>query len=110
MNKSNRVFVARSVAMLLVALCASGCGGGGSKGASSSGPTLQSIAVTPASPAIPAAVTAQLVATGTYSDGSSHDVTATVTWTSGAATVATITSGGLATAVAAGSSLVSATS
>ncbi len=41
-----------------------------------------SIAITPASPSVPLGGTMQLTATGTYADGSTQDLTATVTWTS----------------------------
>src|SRR6202007_1766168 len=44
--------------------------------------TLQSIAVTPASPSIVNGTTQQFTATGTYSDGSKSDLTSQVTWNS----------------------------
>ena len=84
------------------------CGGGGS---SSSGPaTLQSVSVTPASPAITVGATQQFKAAGDYSDGSSKDLTASATWTSKTTSAATVNASGLATAVAAGSSVIQATS
>ena len=55
--------------------------------------TLQSIAVTPASPSIAKGATQQFVATGTYSDNSTQTITSSVTWTSATTTTATITSG-----------------
>ena len=94
-----------SLGALCVLLAA--CGAGGS---SASGPTLQSIAVTPANQSIPASAAKQFAATGTYSDGTSHDITSSVTWASGTTSVATIAASGLATAVAAGSSVISAKS
>jgi trimeric autotransporter adhesin len=76
-------------------------------------PTLSSIAVTPANPSVPAGETQQFTATGTFSDGSTANGTDNVTWASGTTSVATIsnTSGsqGLATAVAKGTSTISAT-
>ena len=45
--------------------------------------TLQSIAVTPASASITAGGTQAFSATGTYSDSSTQDLTAQVTWASG---------------------------
>ncbi|MGA7525324.1 MAG: Ig-like domain-containing protein [Acidobacteriaceae bacterium] len=75
---------------------------------SAAAPTLVSIAVTPASPALAAGSTQQFTATGTYSDGSTQNVTATATWTSSATAVATISASGLATAVAQGSTTISA--
>jgi hypothetical protein len=69
--------------------------------------TLISIAVTPANPSIANGTTQQFKATGTYSDGSTQDLTDTATWSSSNAGVSTISnaagSKGLATAVAAGS-------
>ena len=64
--------------------------------------TLSSIAVTPASPAyITVYSTQQFIATGTYSDGSTADITSQVTWTTSAPAIATISSG-LATGAAGG--------
>jgi hypothetical protein len=73
-------------------------------------PTLKSIAVTPANQSAAAGTTVQFKATGTYSDNSTKDITASVTWASGTPAVATINSAGVATAVAVGSSTISATS
>ena len=71
---------------------------------------LVSMAVTPANGSIGTGGTQQYVATGTYSDGSTQNLTSTVTWSSTNTGVATITSGGLATGVATGSSTITATS
>jgi uncharacterized protein YjdB len=71
--------------------------------------TLNSIAVSPASPGILVGATQQFTATASYSDNSTADVTTTVTWTSSNTAVATINTAGLATAVAAGSTTVTAT-
>ena len=70
---------------------------------------LQSIAVTPANPSIGKGLTQPFTATGTFSDTSTQDLTNQVTWASATMTVATITSGGLATAVGTGTSTISAT-
>ncbi len=72
-------------------------------------PTLVSITVTPANPTIYLGNTQQFTATGIYSDGSTQNLTSQVTWSSGTTTVATISGGGLATGVALGSSLITAT-
>ena len=75
-------------------------------------PTLVSIAITPAAPTVIVGSTVMLIATGTYSDGSSAVITTTVTWTSATTTVATISnavgSNGVATGVALGTSAVTA--
>ena len=68
--------------------------------------TLTSVAVTPANPTLLVGATRQFTATGTYSDGSTQNVTSQATWTSSSTTVATISSSGLATAVAAGSTTI----
>jgi uncharacterized protein YjdB len=75
--------------------------------------TLQSIAVAPANPSISLGTTQQFSATGTFSDSSTQKLTSQVTWASASPTVATISSAsgsqGLATALAVGTSSVSAT-
>ncbi|NMM07368.1 MAG: hypothetical protein HHJ18_14255 [Polaromonas sp.] len=66
--------------------------------------TLVSIAVTPAAVSRPLGLTQQYKATGTYSDGTTPDITTnpTVTWLSSDTSKATINAAGLATTVAAG--------
>ncbi len=53
--------------------------------------------------------TLQLGAVGTYSDGTTRDITSTATWSTSSAAVATVSSTGLAAGVAAGTVTVSAT-
>ncbi len=76
--------------------------------------TLVSIAVTPANPSIASGTKEQFTATGTFSDNTTQDLTQSVTWSSSAASVATISSAagsnGLATSVAAGSTTIKASS
>lgn len=72
-------------------------------------PDLTTITVTPSSPSISVGGTQQFTATGTYDDDSTSDITSLVTWVSSSTGVATITSGGLATGVAPGSTTISAT-
>jgi len=69
---------------------------------------LLSIAISPVAPSIAVNSSQQFTATGTYSDGSSADLTNLVTWSSSATAVATIVPGGLASAVAAGTTNISA--
>ena len=73
-------------------------------------PVLVSIAVTPVNPSIAAGRQQQFTATGTYSDGSHQDLTASAAWTSSAPAVATINSIGLASALTVGSTTIQATS
>jgi trimeric autotransporter adhesin len=97
------------VLMFAYAVLLSGCastkssGGGGGNG-----PTLNSIQITPNSPSVAAGSGTQLKATGSYSDGSSQDITSTATWTSSATSVATVSSSGMASGVAAGTATIKA--
>ncbi|HKS82005.1 MAG TPA: Ig-like domain-containing protein [Candidatus Acidoferrales bacterium] len=75
--------------------------------------TLQSIAVAPANPSIAVGITQQFTATGSYSDGSKQNLTASAAWSSSITADATIqTTGqanpGLAIGVAAGSPTITA--
>jgi uncharacterized protein YjdB len=75
--------------------------------------TLVSIAVSPASPSVPIGSTVQLTATGTFTDGSTQNLTSSVQWTSGAPAVAGINvngTPGLAQGLSLGASIISATS
>jgi uncharacterized protein YjdB len=72
--------------------------------------TLVSMTLTPAAPSIAIAAKQQFIATGTFSDGTSRDITAISTFTSANTTVATIAAGGLATGVKAGTSVITAAS
>src|SRR6202035_1673658 len=69
---------------------------------------LVSIAVTPSAPSIAKGQMQQFVATGTYSDGSSQNLTSTVNWSSSSQGVATISNGGLATGTSVGTTTVAA--
>jgi hypothetical protein len=73
-------------------------------------PTIQSTTVAPVNPSIAAGVTQQFTASGQFSDGSTHDVTNMCAWTSSAASTATISATGLATALNVGTTTISATS
>lgn len=75
--------------------------------------TLSSIAVTPANPSLAKGSSLAFSATATYSDGSTHDLTQSVTWASSNTSVATISnaagSKGVAKAVEVGQSTITAT-
>ena len=70
-------------------------------------PTLVSISVQSAVTTVAAGNTVQFTAHGTYSDGTTQDLTTLVTWTA-TAPVATISSGGLAKTYTQGSSVITA--
>lgn len=100
--KSNIIrHAAAAIALAAVATACSksptspGSGGGGNGGGSTA--TVTSLAVTGTS-SIAANGTTQLTATANYSDGSQRNVTATATWTSANAAVASVSSSGLVTA------------
>jgi hypothetical protein len=73
---------------------------------------LDSIAVTPATPSVPAGLTQAFTATGTFSDRTLRDLTGQVTWASSAPSVAQISnatgSRGVATGVASGTATITA--
>jgi uncharacterized repeat protein (TIGR01451 family) len=71
-------------------------------GLAGTGIVLSSITVSANSASLAGNSTEQFTATGTYSDTSTANLTSQVTWSSSAPGVATIGTGGLATAVAAG--------
>jgi uncharacterized protein YjdB len=70
---------------------------------------LTSIEVTPTNPSLALGTTQQLTATGVFSDATTQDLTAQVTWASNATGQVTVTAGGLATAIALGSAMITAT-
>jgi hypothetical protein len=74
-----------------------------------SSPALQSVAITPAQPAVTLGTTQQLTVMGMYSDGSSQNVTSTAAFVSETPAVATVSNSGLVTGVAAGTAVVDAT-
>jgi len=69
---------------------------------------MVSIAINPPNPSIPFGLSEPLTATGTFSDGSTQDVTGDVTWTSSSSAVATVTSAGLVTPVTQGTTTITA--
>ena len=72
-------------------------------------PTVTSVQVTGLPASLAPGETAQLTARASLSDGSSQDVTAQAAWRSETGAVATVSSGGLVTAVAAGTTEIRAT-
>jgi len=98
------------IAFLAVTLV--GCGSGSSSGGGGGNqrPTLDSISVKPVSAGINVGDTQQFKASGTYSDGSTKDITDSVTWSTSDQSVATITATGLATGVHGGQVTITAAS
>lgn len=94
----------------MLGLAACGGGGGSSPPASSPPPQLVSISVTPAANSIIFGSNQQFTATGTYSDNSTQDITASVSWTSTGAVTEQINTTGLVTATTVGTTTITATS
>ncbi|MDF2389828.1 hypothetical protein GWQ31_00405 [Aeromonas sp. 2MA4] len=69
---------------------------------------LTGLAITPPSATIPKGLTQSYTAQGTYSDGSTLDVTSLVAWSSSSPAVASINAAGIATGVTAGSTMITA--
>src|SRR4029077_2491074 len=90
----------------------SACAGAvcGSTALTVSSAALVSIAVAPAIGARPAGRPLQFYATGTYTDGSTQDLTSLVTWSSSAPPVATINAAGLASGLIVGGTTITAAS
>ena len=93
---------------LSLLLAAAGCGGSSSMSSGGTTKVLSSIATSPATADHAVGATEQYTAQATYNDGSTADVTSSATWADANGKVATITSSGLATGVAAGSTTVTA--
>jgi RHS repeat-associated protein len=70
--------------------------------------TLTAIAIQPAAATLIIGQTRQLIAVGTYSDGSTANVTASATWSSSDNAIATVSASGNASAVAAGTATITA--
>lgn len=68
------------------------------------------IQISPANPSVAVGSTQQFKVSGDYLDGFVADVSSNVTWSSSDTTIATISPGGLATALKAGSATITATS
>lgn len=69
---------------------------------------LVSITITPGAPALLKGATLQLTAIGTYTDGSTKDLTNRLTWTSAAKTVASVNGEGLVTSKTTGTTSITA--
>lgn len=99
---------------ILILLLVISCGNGGGGGSNNNTVTLVSIAVTPQNISIDSGTTAQLTATGTYSDNTTQDITTSVIWSSSNTAVATISnstgSNGLATALGTATTTITASS
>lgn len=105
----------RFLSVIAVLVLAIGCGGGGDGAPPAPAlpaPVLVSITVSPANSSLEVGFSNQYTATGTYSDGSTQNLTASVTWSSSVPTVATVSDAaatkGTVIAVSAGSATIAA--
>lgn len=73
-------------------------------------PRLTAIALTPANPTVPLGGMLPLVATGTYTDGSTRDLTTMVSWSSAQPAVVSVSLIGQVTGLVVGATMISATS
>lgn len=105
--------LATSTAMGVTTISATFSGLTGSTTLTVSNATLASIDITPSHPSAALGTTQAFVATGTYTDSTTQDVTDAVTWSTSAPMIATVSnaegSRGLATTVAVGSTTITAT-
>jgi DNA-binding beta-propeller fold protein YncE len=97
MRRNSSQFAVAAVSLLCILILA----------ACNCGPTLQSITITPASATIDVGTTQQFTATGHYSNGTTKPGI-TVTWGSSNKSIATITSAGIATPLAPGTTTITA--
>lgn len=102
----------RRLVLVLLTLSVAGCGGGGSSSSSPSSPTTTtpttvSVAISPSTDVLKIQGTETFTVTATMSDGTSRAVSGT--WTSSAASVATVDSSGKATAIASGQATITVT-
>lgn len=97
--------------LCVVVFLLSSCGGGGSSSSnvpSNPTPTLKAITVSPTNVSGIIGTTQQFSAIGTYSDATTSNLTDTVTWSSSDASIANISSGGLAGLQTAGTTKITA--
>jgi Bacterial Ig-like domain (group 2) len=102
---------------LCLLLIMTACGGGGGSSTNNSGgtptpvtPTLASLQISPARISLAPGGSQQFTATGNYSDGSSRNLTSSVQWSTSDGAVAAVSTGGLATAMGAGVTTLTASS
>ena len=103
------IFTPVSKSAIVIGVAVSGQDFTGSSGTIKT-PTLVAIDITPTQPSIAVGDIQQFIATGTYNDNSTKELTASVTWRSSNMPVASIATSGIATIVTAGSTTITATS
>lgn len=109
-----RTLKAIAICSIVCALELAGCkSGGGSPSNSTATSTpqavLQKIAISPANYSVEIGFNLKLIVTGTYSDGSTKDLTGSTSWTSSSPNVASVDNSGNATAIGTGQTTMQAT-
>src|SRR5580765_591621 len=113
MNRAEGKIVLRKISVLLAVLLA-GCSGvknqsgGGNGGGQGGSVSLTGLAVTPPAATVIVSKTQSLQAMGSFSDGSTQDLTASVTWNSADTTTASVSAAGVVTGGATGVTIVTA--
>jgi hypothetical protein len=107
MRRFDRPAVRLALAAVTATVCA--CGGNGSSSPAAPAATPQSIVVQASGTFVTIGQRVQMTATANYSDNSFKDVTALATWQTSNPTVVSLSTTGVATALAAGASLIRAT-
>jgi trimeric autotransporter adhesin len=97
----------RAILLALLAVALAACGGGDAEGTAPPVAGLQRVEASPSTATLPRGAALRLTLTAVFDAGSPQDVTAKATWTSSAPAIASV-SGGLVTAVKAGTATVSA--
>lgn len=103
---------AKSLGNSVISASSSGVAGSisGSANLSASNAALVSIAVSAGNPSLPLGNSEQLTATGTYTDGSTKNLTSSATWSSSSPGVVAVSSSGAVTTKGVGNAVVSASS
>ena len=119
--KRNIVFIGLILGLTaLLAACSSGAaqslaqssqssfaaGGEQSAGLSTKHYTLVTLQISPSQISLQPGATTQLTATGLGTDNQNHTVTAKITWTSSASSVATVSNAGVVTAITPGTAVI----
>src|ERR1700757_4435197 len=94
--------------LIALALLAAGCGGGGDHNPPPA--ELKSIAISPANPTLALGLTQQLTATGTFSDGTTRDLSGNTAWSSSCNGIADVSGSGLVTSIGQGTCTITGTS
>ncbi len=100
--------IVRGSILATLALCLLSCSGSIEFGFPFSPIVTSIVEITPPNPRLSIEATQQFTATATQPDGTSLDVTAQAVWTSSNTSVATVNSGGLASALAPGTTTITA--